>query len=175
MVTVEERAKQATEKRIERIMEEMEKAGYPVESEEALWKLFPEFLRWRIEEAGEREAQEWNVEAVKEYLYDCRVIDHGNPAFQTEYAQQEFAKDKVLIKCIGGKQLVVDHQWFRNMPPKLKKIIEKGTWEDFARWMYTQKQLTAEEFTQMRQSPFLMRPGIEYPIEKKKRKGEGKK
>lgn len=152
------------EKRLEGLFRAMQEAGIKVERIEEIWEFFPLFIYEKLEEKGDAEAIEWNVEDVKEYITRCRVDDWGNPSIQTGFAKQEFSGKKVMVKCVGGFDKVKDHEWFKNVPDKLIEMIEgKGTWKNWARWMLKNGNLTDDEFNALRNAPFLMRSGEGLP------------
>ena len=169
MVTAEEQIVQVKETHSKWFQALMEAVG--AERAEELWELFPAFIYEKIEEAGEAEAVEWDLDEVKDYFYACRVDDWGNPTIQTSYSVKDekliFRNEKVMIKCVGGRGGVRNHQWFKHMPEVIGRVITKeSNWRDWSRQMVKQGTLTTEEF--MLISPFLMTPGVGLPEPEKK-------
>jgi len=148
------------EKRLEGLFKAMQEAGLPIKRVEEIWEFFPEFIYMKLEEKGETEAVEWNIEDVKEYFKSCRLEDWGNPTIQTGFAKREFTEDKAMLKCVGGFDVFHIHKWFKNIPPEMIELVkDKGNWEDWAKWMKDNGHLTDQEYDALLNAPFLMRKG----------------
>lgn len=92
-------------------------------------------------------------EEVGDYVYECRVLDHGIPVFVTSYAGQRFelnGRNAVHARCFGGLDRV-GSRWFVDVPLEEVERIERevGDW----RWI-ARKYLPPEKAREAERAPF---------------------